>query len=518
MTRLIAWMLVAAAVSLGGIMPAFAMTIAGVDLPRADLQRIYGDDLNRVDLPLYWTDGRRPYGRAVALLNLLDRAGEHGLSPDDYAADAIRARLTNLSDGNARQTELLLTGVALNYIRDLDGGRAMPDSLMEWSARRPDLADPLHALVEALNTRSVGRLEQRFTPRHPQYRALQQALERYETLAAGGGWPSIPGGPTLRPGERSDRVSAIADRLRFERYMTGTLTDPTLYSGAVVEGVRRFQEVNGLGVDGVIGPATLAALNAPIHRRIDQIRANLERWRWMPSDLGARHVLVNIPEFRLRAVAPNRPTLEMNVVVGRPSRETPVFFSDINDITFNPYWHVPRSIIQRDLLPQFRNDPSAVSRRGFTVISYSTGRAVDPSAVDWTSGSFPYGLRQAPGTSNALGRVRFGIRNDLAIYLHDTPSQSLFNRASRAYSSGCVRVSDPLALLQYVFSDQPGWTPERVQENYDRTASSPSMVHLPNEIPVYLTYFTAWAEPDGRVSFFEDVYGEDGGLVAQMDR
>jgi murein L,D-transpeptidase YcbB/YkuD len=294
---------------------------------------------------------------------------------------------------------------------------------------------------------------------------------------------------------------------------------------ALHEAVQRFQERHGLTVDGAVGPATRAALNVPVEERIEQITLNLERWRWLPADLGRLHVRVNIAGFDLRVVEEGTDRLQMRVVAGRAYRQTPVFSDQISYLVLNPYWHVPHSIAVKDKLPDFRRDPSLVSKLGYEVFRGwgADATPIDPSTIDWnavSASSFPYRLRQRPGPQNALGQVKFMFPNAHSIYLHDTPSRALFGQAERNFSSGCIRVEHPLDLAAVLLRHNEGWTRERIESTVGNDTEK--TVVLPEKVPVHLLYWTAWATADGPVHFRRDVYDRDeavhSALAAPLDR
>ena len=284
--------------------------------------------------------------------------------------------------------------------------------------------------------------------------------------------------------------------------------------------MRTYQARNGQYIDGVVGRDTYAALNVPARRRARQIAANMERLRWLPRSLGDRYLVVDIAGFRLVVFEKDRPVLKMAVIVGRESRPTPIFTGRMNHVVFNPFWRVPRSIAIKDELPQIRKDPEFFATHDMEVFRYQAGGGttrIDPAAVDWskvTEDSFGYLLRQKPGATNALGRVKFMFPNRYNVYLHDTPSQNLFRRSKRTFSSGCVRVARPIDLGEYLMADNPGWDRERFVATIE--AGKTRTVNLNRRLPIYLVYLTAWAEGESPVGFRRDIYGRDGALIAAL--
>jgi murein L,D-transpeptidase YcbB/YkuD len=281
---------------------------------------------------------------------------------------------------------------------------------------------------------------------------------------------------------------------------------PARYDEPLVAAVRRFQALHGLHDDGIVDKRTLEELNVPVEERIDQIRVNLESGRWLLHDVGGTFVAVNVAGYRLYYVHDGAVEWETRVQVGKPYRRTPVFRSEISYLVFNPTWTVPPGILWEDIIPAQRRDPTAIERKGLRVFD-DAGEEVPPAAVDWTTRSFPYILRQDPGPTNALGRVKFMFPNPHFVYLHDTPSKDLFDEDDRAFSSGCIRVEGPMALAERLLAGQPGWSREEIDRIV--AAGKTRTVTLQRPVPVLITYWTAWVASDGALYLHRDVYGRD---------
>jgi murein L,D-transpeptidase YcbB/YkuD len=267
-----------------------------------------------------------------------------------------------------------------------------------------------------------------------------------------------------------------------------------------------------------VGARTLAALNVPVEERIRQIQLNLERWRWMPDDLGSRYVLANIPGFQMQMVEAGHVVKTMRTIVGQKDRPTPVLSSMITYLEINPYWYVPSKIAREDLLPKIRGNPNFLVHQNFRVFDSwdADAREIDPFTIDWASLSedhFPFRLRQEPADRNALGRVKFMFPNEQSVYIHDTPSKGLFQKTSRPFSSGCVRLEEPLALVSLLLSGQD-WDQARLLEAV--ASNQRQVVILDEPVPVYLVYLTAWVEEDGEAHFREDIYGHDQELFSAL--
>ena len=353
------------------------------------------------------------------------------------------------------------------------------------------------------------------------YKLLQDGLARYRQLEASGGWATIPGGQTLRPGATDGRIPLLAQRLAA----TGDLgdlvdadafADADTYGEALQAGVERFQDRHGIDVDGIIGPATLRALNIPVEQRVRQLEINLERARWVMDDLQEDFIIVNVAGFRAFLVRGREIAWETKVQVGAAYHQSPVFRDEMRYLVFNPTWTVPYSIASKEILPQIKRDEDYFGKRDFDLKDRS-GKFIDPSSVDWSELStrnFPYWLVQRPGPNNALGRVKFMFPNEHSVYLHDTPSKYLFSRAERAFSHGCIRVENPYELAELLLGSDD-WNQEKIQEVLN--GAETQTVFLPEPLPVLLLYWTAMVDIDGTVRFYGDVYSRDEAVATALD-
>jgi len=276
---------------------------------------------------------------------------------------------------------------------------------------------------------------------------------------------------------------------------------------------------HGLDVDGVVGSATLDALNVPVEKRVRQLIVNMERWRWLPQDLGKRYILVNIADFELDVVENSQPLMTMRVIVGRDYRRTPVFSDNMTYLVLSPYWHVPTAIAVQDILPKIQQEPGYLAKQNIRVFRGwgAETREIDPRTVNWshvTAANFSYRLRQEPGPMNALGRVKFMFPNKFNVYLHDTPAQELFAKPERTFSSGCIRIEKPIELAEYLLQSDAKWTREKILAVADKRIEQ--TVRLPEPMPIHLLYWTAWADEDRTVQFRADVYARDGKLYEAL--
>ena len=450
-----------------------------------------------------WLDIQgKPRPAAEELLKALDEADREGLRTADYQRAALRKRLTALqqSDGvaDARRLtdfDLLFTDTFLAYGSHLLSGQLSPRKVDPDWAMKPRSRDLAVILEEALTQDNIAKTLRSLAPQAKGYAQLREMLHKYRKVEQEGGWPTVSSGAagkTLRARlEASDDLSAGGK------------------SQSVTEAVRRFQKRHGLPETGTVNAATLAALNVPVSERIRQIELNLERWRWMPNDLGSRYILVNIPSYKMQVFEEGKPVMESKVVVGKQERQTPSFTANMAYLVLSPKWYVPRSIAVKDKLPQLKRNPQALARQGIRVYN-SAGQQINPGAVNWravSASNFNYQLRQDAGPRNALGGIKFMFPNPYSIYLHDTPSRELFSRNQRTYSSGCIRISNPVELAEYLLKHDPKWNKDTIKTA--STSGKQRVVNLPQEVPVYLLYWTAWVDSEGLLHFRDDIYQRD---------
>ncbi|MHA6288428.1 L,D-transpeptidase family protein [Maricaulis sp. CAU 1757] len=460
-----------------------------------------------------WT-GPENTQRYADLLGALEEAARHGLDPADYHLAALQSARP---EAGGLALDRLATDAYLTLADHLLTGRLDATSIEpDWSAAPTD-RDLVAYMSNALVIGDIAGSLRALAPQQPGYLALQEALAFYTAIDAQGGWPQISPGDTLRPGDRDPRVSELRARLAATWDVEAESADPEFYDSALADAVQAFQYRANLEADAAVGRLTLHQLNISAAQRVDQIRANLERWRWLPDHLGERHIRVNIADFRLEARQDGVVEQTHKVIVGRQYRRTPVFSGRMSYLVINPWWETPPSLAVRDKLPLFRSDPGAVDRLGFQVLDRS-GNVVDPATIDWStvpSSNFPYRLRQAPGPLNALGEIKFMFPNRHNVYLHDTPTRGLFARNRRDFSSGCVRVEDPLALADWVIAGTPGWDAERVRAVAE--GSTETRVTLAQTIPVHILYWTVVPDELSGVRFVDDLYSRDGALIAALE-
>jgi murein L,D-transpeptidase YcbB/YkuD len=312
-------------------------------------------------------------------------------------------------------------------------------------------------------------------------------------------------------------IVLLRNRLAITQgHISDTIDDEYLFDQALQEQVMLFQLRNGLNADGVVGKATIEAMNIPVEDRIATIEANLERWRWLSDDLGERYIEVNIANFDLQVIEKDNMVFRTEVIVGRTLRETPVFSSTMTYLVLNPDWTVPPTILNTDIIPAVINNPDYLVEKNLKILRMD-GTEVDPSSIDWintVTAGFPYRIHQEPGPKNALGRVKFMFPNPYSVYIHDTPDHNLFGLTDRSFSSGCIRVNNPLDLAACIMKDSSAWTPAQIKDVIDQ--GEERIVHLAKPIPVHIVYLTAWASNDGLVYFRKDIYDRDQPLLAAL--
>lgn len=399
--------------------------------------------------------------------------------------------------GDMRDLELQLTRKFFDYARYAYAGKTDPADL-QWHIPRKKV-DAV-ALLDSL-VRHKGRNPEDIEPLSAHYRLLQKELMRYYELEKRGPWPPLPPGKkAYRKGSKAPAVRELKQRL----YLLGDLpaADTTaVYTDATRTAVRRFQARHGLKTDGIAGPRVLAALNTPPEKRIEQILINLERMRWLPPQPEGRRLVANIPEFRLHVYEGDQEVMAMDIVVGKTANRTVIFSDELKYVVFSPYWNVPRSIVRNEILPAMERNPHYLERQNMEI----TGRR----------GGLPV-IRQKPGRGNALGKVKFIFPNRFSIYFHDTPAKGLFERAQRAFSHGCIRLHRPFDLARYLLQDQPEWTDSRIRRAMN--SGTEKWVTLPEPVPVVISYYTAWVDPEGKLNFREDIYGHDRRMAAHLFR
>jgi murein L,D-transpeptidase YcbB/YkuD len=474
-----------------------------------------------------WAGLDKPTDRGLEFISALTGAEAQGLHSSDYHLPVLRTLLARAYDPKLdrdsvpaalSRLDLQLTTTFFEYGTHLFSGRLDPaavDSGWFITERR---TGPDTLLLLGLTRDKFSDMVAPLYPRRQEYNELVGALAQYRQLEKRGGWDSIPVPAKLKL--LPDAVDTLVPLIRRRLLITGELTDgsspdPYRYDSVLAGAVAIFQERHGLETDSVIGRGTIEAMNVPVSMRIGQIELNMERYRWLPDNLGARHILVNIPDYHLYAYDHGKEVFQMRVVVGKDfDNPTPVFADSMSYIVFRPYWNVPPRIVKEEIVPNARRDTSYITKNNYEILR---GREViDPDSIEWAkidTAKINFYVRQKPGPLNSLGLVKFMFPNQFDVYLHDTPARSLFRRAGRAASHGCIRVERPEQLAQFALSRNTEWDLRKIRDAMRR--DSTVQVGLRQKVPVYIVYFTSFVR-DSVVRFRSDLYGTDKRAIARL--
>ena len=491
---------------------------------------------------LGWFKNHQPVAQVKSILAITNKAADEGLNPKDYQIKDISkmlAELEKVEDDSVRrnkaerEADIALTGTYMKWANDYYRGVANPHDKKDTSWMvKPNKIKLNKALATFLGERKSRYNYYEFAPLHPEYDQLKQALATYRTQERTGGWPTLPANTVLKPGQYSPAVASLRKRLldsaggETASAPAATLAKPgqpvdvaaLTYDSALEAAVKQFQQDAGLKPTGIVSGETLKQLNVPIGARIDQLILNMERWRWLPKKFEPNYLLVNIPEYTLHVMEDSKEAFNMRVIVGKVLHETPVFSDKMEYVVLSPYWNVPFSIIENELRGKLTANPNYLDHLDMEVVKGSGRKAiaVDPGSIDWanvTQETFKYTLRRRPGPKNDLGDVKFIFPNSNDIYLHDTPHDELFSQSSRSFSHGCVRLSEPIKLANYLLRDRPEWDKQTVLDSI--ATRREKYITLKEKLPVYLVYFTAWADASGHPHFRDDIYGLDKKLARE---
>ncbi len=488
-----------------------------------ELQELYRP---REHAPL-WLVRARPSPQAAAAIAALANADRKGLDPADYEASLLERKRIGLASGRAAPAaelarfEAALSLGVLRYLADLHVGRLNPRNVTFGLDAEPHVVDLVTRVPAAVEAGRIRELIEEMDSDDETYQRLLRALAEYRALAADASWRPPQFETTLRPGDMSDAIPDLARSLTLLRDLSeGAESQAGLYTGALVEAVRRFQTRHGLDPDGVIGARTSRALAVSPATRVRQIQLSLERFRWIPDLPEARFVIVNVPAFELSAREslsdPGEPALSMRVVVGRAGRTpTPVFIAEMHTVVFRPYWNVPRSITVNEMLPEIQRNLGYLAEQHMEIVASGGPDVFHPtleSVEKLAAGTAR--LRQRPGPDNALGRVKFLLPNRYSVYLHDTPFPGIFQRSRRDFSHGCIRLEDSASLANWVLRDRSEWTPDAIAAAM--AGPDETRVPLRDRIFVIVFYSTVAVRSDGTVWFFDDIYGHDAKLARAL--
>ena len=476
-----------------------------------------------------WIDDALTLGDARGLIAALRLVTEDGLDPANYHLAALESLIAEIDAARAKDPrrvppesladlEMLLTDGFLLCGSHLVHGQVDPETIQSVWLVKGRVEDLSAVLEKGLAAKDIPAALDSLRPGHAVYRGLRKAYREHGAVVAAGGWPGFPPGPKLVKGDRDARVGALRRTLSAMGDLAGAgkPEEADLFDDVLESALKAFQRRHGLDPDGAAGAETASALNVSAAERLRQIRANLERWRWITQDLGEKYVLVNVADYRVSVYEAGSAVMSMQAIVGRDYRQTPDFSGRMSTITLNPPWNVPPTLAREDILPHIQKDPAYLRKKGIRIFeNWREGaREIDPGDIDWSRVK-PEGLsfkfRQDPGPQNSLGRIMFMFPNKFDVYIHDTPDRGLFTRAARNLSSGCIRVERPLDLAAYVLRDDPAWPREKIEE---AMASGETQI-IPlrkNALGVHVLYWTAWLGGDGRIQFRKDIYLRDAAL------
>jgi murein L,D-transpeptidase YcbB/YkuD len=476
-----------------------------------------------------WVSGNDVNARGREAVRVLAEAASHGLLPADYSISiptgGAQTGGLKVGDASTRNSELIrfemaLSARVLRYVHDAEAGRVNPNKISgyhDFPAKPIDMVGVLKSLASAPDVRAW--LEARH-PQSAEYRALRVELEALNASAEN----DIVVDPKLllKPGETSPELPKLLQLIArdLDDEMGGEygellarLADSETYSEELVPVIKAAQAKAGLKPDGVAGPRTVAALaGVSKAERIEKVLIALEQLRWLPSDLGATRVFINQPAFNARYIENGVEKLNMRAIVGKPSNQTSFFYDEIEQVDYNPYWGVPQSIIVNEMLPRLRNDPGYLDRAGYEVTN-AKGRRISSSSINWWAygSKIPFNVRQTPSEANALGELKILFPNKHAIYMHDTPQKELFDKEMRAFSHGCVRLKDPRGMAAAVLGTTVDHIAEKLKQGHSTEKTT-------RKIPVYVSYFTAWPDKNGKIEYFADIYERDARLKLAMEK
>ena len=445
----------------------------------------------------------------------IGKAKSEGLNPDDYHyKELIRLKqIKNQTYENIAEHDILLTDAFLLYASHILSGKVDPVTIdADWHVARRE-GNPVDIFNATISSNNYTLALQELIPNSNMYQKLKAALANYQEIQQNGGWKEIPSGRNIKVGMEDTRIPLIKERLIRTNDLSIKIDSSLLYDERLQEAIIKFQKRHGFPGDCIIDEPTIIAMNVPVEERIKQIKVNLERWRWLPQEFSNYYILVNIANFELDVIKNGKTEREYKVIVGKPFRKTPVFSDKISYIVLNPTWTVPPTILKNDIIPAVQKDINYLSKKNIKVLDHS-GNEIAISAIDWQtikSNGFPYKLVQDPGPDNALGAVKLMFPNKYNVYLHDTPSRELFSKSDRAFSSGCIRVENPIDLTVYLLNENNKWDKEKILKIIETRKTQTVM--LPEKLNIHIMYWTAWADENNTTHFRNDVYDRDSKIL-----
>ncbi|MBN7812131.1 L,D-transpeptidase family protein [Algoriphagus sp. H41] len=506
--------------------PTMKPSIAGVDLENSELiHRFYADR----NFEAVWSKSGVLLELAYEMRFEIRQSKFDGLLPSDYHLTMIDAYFQTFEGnksakkpndtGQLVDLELLLTDAFFLLSRDLELGKVDPTSLKgSWEiVRKSSRMSYLDLLNRAVAEQEIRRNLERLYPKFSIYKKGREVLramdERTKTDTLD--WKPVKLDKSIKVGDSHAFIPVLRERLNYWGYAkSDSARDSKRYDSAMFLGVQAFQLRNGMEPDGIIGKNTALGLNASPLMLFEKAAVNLERLRWLPDTVqNLEMILVNIANYQLDYVDKLDTLLSARVIVGKQYHESPIFTAEMSYIVFSPYWNIPPSIARKEIIPAVRKNPNYLNQKNMDVVTFS-GKQVDPASINWSARSFPYMIRQKPGGSNSLGLVKFMFPNSHNVYIHDTPTRSLFAKEDRALSHGCIRIQNPAQFAQMLLKDDPSWTPEKIDQAMHQTKEQ--IVSLPRKIPVVLLYLTFWADSKGQPHFRQDIYDRDAEILEAL--
>lgn len=458
-----------------------------------------------------------------AFAEAVRESAQYGFEPGAYHIDELEAAVEELYENRERTNadisslDIRITASFFLFTTHLIEGRVRYPGAREffWERGMP-LENDIALLLKMESVADVRKELSDLHPDDPQYEKLQEALEKYREMQNADTLPAVSAGPDLKPGAAHPKIPLVRQRLVTKGYAFDVPDSSSHYGEELAEAVKDFQMRHGLEPNGVLDRKTIRMLNISLREKLNLIALNLERLRWRPH-LRAEgdEIVINVPEYMLRAYAQGEEKMRMRVVLGAEYTPTPVFQDTLKYIVFSPTWIVPRSIFENEFYPRLREDAEHFSADRFRF--FKEGKEIDPAEEDWTDKKFDiskYSVVENPGEVNSLGKVKFIMPNDFSVYLHDTPADKLFGRHRRALSHGCIRLEDPAAFAEYLLADDKEWDAERIKDAMN--SGEPVKVDLMKPYPVYIVYRTVWVDEEDRVHFREDIYGHDERHLASL--
>mgnify|MGYP005748449683 CR=1 FL=1 len=506
--------------------PGKGIVVAGKELKSGALILNLYADRNFLEI---WSEKGILLELAYEMRHEIRQSKYDGLNPEDYNLALIEAyfqtfesnkdsRINN-QPGDLASLDLLLTNAFFHLSEHLHQGKIDPSQLKgQWGIpKKPQYLDYSRIFKTAIAEKDIRRNLEKFYPKFTIYKKSREVLRALDERTKGQlpEWKRVKLDKSIKVGDTQPSIPALREILTFWGYLMDSLAqDSKVYDSTMFRSVQAFQKKNGLESDGILGKNTVAALNFSPADLMDKAAVNLERLRWLPDTIQKLDlIIVNIANFQLDYISKLDTLFSSKVIVGKEYTASPIFTAPMSYIVFSPYWNIPNSITRKEIIPAVRKNSDYLNQKNMEVTTYS-GKIVDPSTINWSAKSFPYLIRQKPGGSNSLGLVKFMFPNDHSVYIHDTPSRSLFDREERAMSHGCIRLQNPAKFAELLLSHDPAWTPEKIDLAMNR--SSELIVNLPEKIPVVILYLTFWADSKGDPHFRQDIYNRDEEVLALL--